>query len=1156
MGRIRKSQRHLYLSIENRQSNFDQTYALFKIIKLERCIMQRVLLVLFLFLTIVQARDGFHKERILFCLNKDIPGLEIMRNGEQLRTDISGINALLEKYDAVDVHRWLTSAKEHDVVGDVKLMNVYRVVFPVDRTWDELHELKAEFTAVGEVHSADLEGKHYILESPQTARYTPSDSRFNEQWYLSKIMADYAWGIWDIYGNIPGDPDILLGVVDTGLDYEHPELDNVMYDNLGEDANGDGQITAADENNVDDDGNGYVDDFNGWDFAGDSESAGPTPDNDVRPPDAGPDEELSHGTHCAGAMAAETDNSDGIAGGSFRSRLIISKNAYDDDLTQPGIVSGYDGILYCAQMGARVINCSWGGGYLFTYEENILEEVANDYGAIVIGAAGNDDQDNDNNPHYPSDHETVVGVAATDKFDSKAYYSNYGSVIDISSPGGEGGSSSDAILSTIHWNAGGYDSWQGTSMAAPVAAGAYGLLWSFFPNENRDWIINEMAVNADSIDHLNSGYEGELGAGRVNVYNAIATNIFPYLTIESDVVSPLNDTDGDGEIDPGESGTIELTIANAENWQAANNVNVTLSSASPYITFPDDNANFGNIPSGSAATNTSDALEFTFTSDAPLQEIFIDVTIQANQSGDYPYEVIEQISVTPKMNQMGFPVLTSSEITLAVACDSLLGTAAKHIVVITEEDSLYALDSNGSVLTGFPVYVEFTTAAPAVADVDQDGQKEIVIGNRYGDLRIYDNDGTLAMEKVVGEQIHNEIAIDNLDSDAELEIVFGTMTRNIYAINPDGSELSGFPVGYNSPVQQGPALGDLTGNGVPEIVFGLINTELHVLDANGSELTNFPVSLESDVTKKPLLTEIIDGNNVSSYHIVVTTDNDKIVRVDMDGTMTVLYESSAIINSAPSLCDINKNDTLDILFGNDDGKLYAVNMNGDSLQNYPFQLEGEIRSSPVMADLDNNGTIEIIVSTQSGYLYALNNDGSHYANFPALFSGHLEGSGSVCDLDNDGDFELVVGGLSGLQAVDVQENKGVMHLWSTFQANSHRTAFFRFKVDAPSPIDQKVNMANTFQLNQNFPNPFNPETRIRFSIPQNGIVEIAVYNLLGQQIRVLTNKKYATGTHELIWDGRNQAGQSVSSGLYVYRLDYLSTKGDVQQRSRKMLLMR
>lgn len=1095
--------------------------------------MKKLILFVIIIVNFTFGNDDYFHNRILFCIKQDAQAFNIEYNGKRVVTNNAKINRLLEKHQVVKLEKWLTSAKDSDRDGEVKLANIYRAEFISEKKMSELQNVLKDFRMIEDVHSAELEAIHRICLPTQP--YVPSDPSYSNQWYLEKIMADYAWGLWET--EAPGDSTVLIGIVDTGVDYLHPDLEHTLYINPGEDIDGDGLITAVDSNGVDDDFNGKIDDFRGWDFVGSTKSSGPHPDNDVRPPEAGPGQDLSHGTHVAGIAAAMTDNGIGVAGVSFQSKIIVTKQAYDDD---SGLWNAYDGIMYCAQMGAKVINCSWGSTGFSSYENGVINTVSGDpYNAIVVCSAGNDGTDNDIYHHYPSDYANSIAVASVTSSDQKASFSNYGSVIDISAPGTN-------IYSTIHWNAGGYASWPGTSMSTPIVAGSFALLKAWFPAQDRAWLIDNMLFNTDYIDDINPSYAGQLGSGRVNIYNAIARHIYPLLSVKQYNYDILDDN-GDGELTPGEKANLKLTIENDIYWISADNVTATLRSTSPYITFSDSTAVFGAIYSGDAKTNSSDSLIFHVSEDAVLEPIPVTVTLKANQTSEYPYEEDKIIEIQVSINQAGFPVLNSA-VSLPVAAANLLGNSDKEIIVVGGNDSLFVFNADGSCVDGFPVYLGYTMMPPVIADVDNDGGKEIVIINRSGLIRVIENDGSISLEKNVSETVYGNASVANMDSDPQLEIIFGTMQKNIHVVKIDGSEPDGFPMGFSQLINKGVALADLTDDDIPEMIFTTYDDSLHILKSSGEELLNWPVYLNAKAAHTP----VVVNTAADSFNIIIATTGNTLLNINSNGTIEAEYQTIAAISSAPSLCDIDNDNSVEIFFGTADAQLHGVSLAGDSLVNFPLQLNGALRTSPVFADFNNNGDTEIVISSESGKLYIITEDGGDYSGFPATIEGSLNGSSSIEDIDNDGDLEVIVGGSGGLNALDVPGQKGDQNLWRTFLGTNRRTGYYQDAITTSVDERKQLNPLE-FELSQNYPNPFNPVTNITFYAPSKAAannVRLDVYNILGQKVITLFNGKAKAGKNTLKWDSVNGAGKAVGSGIYIYQLK----SGDIKITKRMLFI--
>ena len=277
-----------------------------------------------------------------------------------------------------------------------------------------------------------------------------------------------------------GTGQTIVAVIDTGVDYNHPDLRDNIWVNAGEIAG----------NGRDDDGNGYIDDVRGYDFA----------NNDANPMD-----DNGHGTHVSGTIGAVGNNGIGVAGVNWRTKIMPVKFLAADG-------SGYlsaaiDGLNYAVANGARLSNNSWGGG---GYDATLGRAIANaaTTGHIFVAASGNDGQNNDVTASYPSGYNSnnIVAVAATDHLDNLAYFSNYGvTSVDIAAPG-------VSILSTLPSNQ--YGSYSGTSMATPHVTGALSLYWDANPTATYTQVISALYQNADKVSVLD-GYVA--GGRRLNV---------------------------------------------------------------------------------------------------------------------------------------------------------------------------------------------------------------------------------------------------------------------------------------------------------------------------------------------------------------------------------------------------------------------------------------------------------------------------------------------------------------------------------------------------------------------------------------------------------------------------------------------------------------
>jgi serine protease len=402
----------------------------------------------------------------------------------QVSVGISSLDQRLERYGARDIGQ--VFPHKHS-----ELSLIYQIDF------DPQYDARAvAHDFAGDINLLYAEPRYHHRPCD-----TPNDPNYMNglQWFFNTVDAPEAWDVTH------GDPSVIIGIVDTGVDWNHPDLMDNRWLNSGEDIDSNLVITSIDWNGIDDDGNGYIDDFYGWDFGG----AG-YPDN--FPDEAAP----LHGTHTAGICAAMTDNELTNAGMSWNCTYMPVKVSRDGS---SNITYGYEGIQYAADNGAVVINISWAReGAPSAFEQEIIDS-AFAKGAILVAAAGNDQPGTAYAPpdtcplSYPAVYSHVTAVAATDMADRAADFTYYGTWVDVSAPG-------KAIYSA-QWNDSYVMQAGNTSSACALVSGVAALLKVTEPDMNGDQFEARMLTTSDYIDNLNPTYVGWLGGGRLNAYRAL-----------------------------------------------------------------------------------------------------------------------------------------------------------------------------------------------------------------------------------------------------------------------------------------------------------------------------------------------------------------------------------------------------------------------------------------------------------------------------------------------------------------------------------------------------------------------------------------------------------------------------------------------------------
>jgi thermitase len=331
---------------------------------------------------------------------------------------------------------------------------------------------------------------------------TPNDPLFTKSWGLkntgqSDIRGPGIVGVdvnvekaWDL---TTGSKNTIVAVIDTGVDYTHPDLKDNMWVNEAE---------AKGKAGVDDDGNGYIDDVYGYNFSGSTPSADPKDDH-------------GHGTHCAGVIGATGDDGRGLVGVNWNTRIMAVKflSASGSGSTDGAIKA----VEYAVKNGASVLSNSWGGGGFSQALRDVIES-SNKSGSIFVAAAGNNSSSNDQTPTYPASYDVanIISIAAIDNSANLARFSNFGkNRVHVAAPGVN-------VYSTVLNGA--YENMSGTSMATPHAAGVIALLRAYDDKLTNLEIKERIITTATKTTKLKNKVKS---SGYVNAYNALTNTVAP-----------------------------------------------------------------------------------------------------------------------------------------------------------------------------------------------------------------------------------------------------------------------------------------------------------------------------------------------------------------------------------------------------------------------------------------------------------------------------------------------------------------------------------------------------------------------------------------------------------------------------------------------------
>ncbi len=444
-----------------------------------------------------------------------------------------------------------------------------------------------------EVYVKDLKATGYfeIVEPvfSVTPLHTPNDPSLVQQGYLDLIKARESWDI------TKGDESMIIAIVDTGGDLDHPDLQGKLFINTNDQPDG-----------IDNDGDGFIDNYRGWDFSGADlaliGTEGFVGDND---PSVYKGNLFSHGSMVAGCAAASTNNGIGISAVGYKTKLLFTKHFADNQADENTGYSSdlYSGILYAATHGAKIINCSWGGYYPSTIAQDIITYVTLDMGCLVIAASGNSNLET---PLYPASYEYVMSVAASGPDDVRSYFSNYGKSVDIIAPG-------EGIYTTAYNDT--YITESGTSLATPVVSGAAALVWTLHPEYTPLQVAEQLRVSADiSVYDSNPAFLNKLGHGRLDVLRALTT-YSPALRVSNELLVNYNNA----VPEPGQQARLYFDFTNFLQPSSAA-LKATISTQSPYVTIVKNTVNLGAMAQNETRRNTSTPFEIQLLPSLPVDE--------------------------------------------------------------------------------------------------------------------------------------------------------------------------------------------------------------------------------------------------------------------------------------------------------------------------------------------------------------------------------------------------------------------------------------------------------------------------------------------------------------------------------------------------------
>ena len=495
------------------------------------------------------------------------------------RIELDGFKNLLSSVGVADFKKIFPQKEQEKKKGNVDLSLIYQLTYLENLSVEEV------ITKLKKLKITEYVEPYYLPE----LTYTPSDTIFPSQYHLNLIRANDAWDITQ------GDTNIVIGITDTGWETTHPDLVPNVKINYNDPING-----------IDDDGDGYIDNNMGWDLGNDDNNA--------------TWESATHGVSVTGLAAAATDNVTGVAGSGFKSRFMPIKIS-----NAAGILThAYQGIVYAADHGCFIINCSWGSFSYSQFSKDIVDYATINKGALVVGAVGNDNLETF---FYPAGYPGVLSVSNSNQSDLKSQSSNYGYYVDVSAPGE--GMWTTASNGSFHTNG-------GTSMAAPVVSGAAALLKAQFPAYNNLQIGALLQATADDLNPNNPTYFDKLGIGRINLFNGVNATSPQFIGLTNHEATDNNNNN----FLFGDTLSIETFFQNYLDPITA--TTVTLTSNSSFVNILDGTMSLPALGTLAGASNNSDKFRVQILNGAGINEkvVFKAVVTNGTYSNNEYFTVV------------------------------------------------------------------------------------------------------------------------------------------------------------------------------------------------------------------------------------------------------------------------------------------------------------------------------------------------------------------------------------------------------------------------------------------------------------------------------------------------------------------------------------
>ncbi|MCH7557632.1 MAG: S8 family serine peptidase [Planctomycetes bacterium] len=861
-----------------------------------------------------------------------------------------------------------------------RLRNAELSRFYLLRTAEDVRTICAQLKKDPEVEYAQ---PNYIYHSC----VDPNDPEFPDQYAHQLIQMSDAWDI------STGSHDVVVAVLDTGVDVNHPDLKDNIWVNKNEIPN----------NGLDDDENGYIDDIHGWNFGDDN--------NDVTPEGIDWWGINGHGTQVSGVIAAVGNNGEGVSGINWHCSIMALRLSLE--FTSAEVAAALD---YAAANGAHVLNMSFGADEFGPDGDPIVKEAIDNafaQGVLLSASAGNDDT---TKPNYPAAYYNVMAVASTNGEDIKTGHSSFGTWVDITAPG------TDIVTTDLN---GKYIATAGTSFSSPYVAAVGALVLAHRPELTH---VEVRAILENTTDPVYYGnidpIQGYIGTGRVNAYQALmaADQRHPL----GEIVEPRQEQIFAPDVNSipmllfvhGDSYRLEYTQYGNNDWIL--------------------------IDENSAPIDPNGLVHLSFTNPgAGVFELRLSVTTEGSTHTDRKTFGLKFAS-----SQAPWPMQEEGEdadewYLGSPLCLDVDGDGRNEIVEASVtwsdfnyEGAITIWKDDGTPLPGWPKALGFglldsmIASGMAVGDIDGDGDYEIIVVDDYNVMatalhvetgKVVDGDWPVEVGSYWYAYIVGNPILADLDGDGDSEIIIALDAESresdgLFAIQGDGTFL--WQRRYTS---EGPmSVADFDGDGDVEIALcgygpGITRIYTFILDHNGQQIKRWRGG-----SKKGTVIADLDADG--ELELVFCTE-DSVMAVHIDGSTVWKTMVGDLLgeDGALSIGDIDGDGFSEVYVSSyveADGftfsLVHAFDHQGRELSDagFPKTVMGNASSSPpLIGDIDGDGQKELVVGATGAPIMAWESDGSVTLGFPMLgLSTDVYTSLVLEDLDKDGDIEMMFNG--------------------------------------------------------------------------------------------------------------------------------------------------